>query len=90
MKHSSDYRPYRVGIARDWERLRGYLRDPQWSLTARVRLVRTFLRELPRSMARRSWWGFWQAEWTGCRRAARGFTAAHARHRAIHRKGKAR
>lgn len=68
MKFSGDLDVYRVGFGRDFDevRLRFHTRD-WW-------LMRYRLRMMVQSARRRSWWGLWQAEWPGCRRAVRGFT----------------
>lgn len=76
MNLTGDRTPYRIGFGRDFHRLRGAIRDRDWHH------VRLCLRWMRSGLRRRSWWGLWQAEWPGCRRAVRGITANHAYRRA--------
>jgi hypothetical protein len=75
MKHSGRIDVYRVGLGRDLFHLRKAIRygHPRGHL-GRWGASRARLRWMVTSLHRRSWWGLWQAEWPGCKRAVRGFT----------------
>lgn len=67
---------YRVGLGRDLLMARQAITDRDW------RRARYQAKVAIRSMRRRSWWGLWQAEWTGCEHAVRGLTRRHCERRA--------
>jgi hypothetical protein len=77
MRHSHNYDPYLVGFGWDMRVIRRYVRERNWFA------VRYTLKRMVHSTRRRSWWGIWQMEWPGCRRAVRGFTRRHAHRRGI-------
>jgi hypothetical protein len=68
---------YRVGLGDALRALRGQLRRGDWGRAWRNVVY------MRRQVWRRSFWGFWQAEWPGCQQAVRGFTEASCRRRAV-------
>lgn len=69
---------YRIGLG-DWLRRIRWVTHAESKRTAFLYLVRIGWRDA----RRRSWWGLWQGEWSGCERAVRGLTEAHCRRRTL-------
>lgn len=81
MKHAgTSCEPYLIGFGWDARRAWNYARSGDWF---GVRLTLRYV--VAHHARRRSWWGIWQAEWLGCERAVRGFTASGTRRKALRR-----
>lgn len=74
--------PYRVGLGAAFHDYR--INVPRYGRKHALRMLAHQFRAHGR---RRSFWGFWQAEWPGCERAVRGFTAPHCHRRAARVRG---
>lgn len=81
MRHNDDMTPYRIGLGRDLLKVRIAIRQRD------AHGLKCALRWMRESCGRRSYWGLWQAEWTGCQRAVRGLTAKATYRRALRRRG---